>query len=249
MVQGGVKPGLAFPEKLIKVLIDANPDAILLSGGMARTYNHLFGGKNKPSLIISSDFILSSSIPQMPGDGECIYQSISVEECVRLGADAIKALLIFGRKDIDIVARNMKYITELAEQCSKWNLPLIVEPTTWGSDFTSEIRNKASVYADMARICGELGADMVKCDYVGPSEAYQQVIDNCPVPIAILGGSKASPEQIADTIEGAMKCNAAGVVFGRNVWQSEDPAKMVEALKAITHHGDRESLLKAMQII
>ena len=158
--QGGVKPGLAHPEQLLKTIVDANPDAILLSAGMARIFNYLFGGKNKPSLVISSDFILTGSIPQMEGEGEEIHQSISVEECVRLGADAIKALLVFGKKDVGIVAQNMQYITALAEECNRWNLPLIVEPTTWGSLFTKEIRARASLYADMARISAELGAGL-----------------------------------------------------------------------------------------
>ena len=97
--QGGGKPGLAHPERLLTSLVEARPDALLLSGGMARTYNYLFGRKNRPALVISSDFIVGNSIPQQPGEVEELRQSISVEECVRLGADAIKALLIFGRRD------------------------------------------------------------------------------------------------------------------------------------------------------
>ena len=49
---------------------------------------------------------------------------------------------------------------------------------------------------------------------------------------------------IADTIESASSCGVCGVVFGRNVWQSEDPARMVQALKAITYRGDREEFLR-----
>lgn len=242
--QGGVKPGLAHPERLLTSLVEARPDALLLSGGMARTYNYLFGRKNSPALVISSDFIVGNSIPQQPGEIEELRQSISVEECVRLGADAIKALLIFGRRDNHLQADNMAYITRLAEECDRWNLPLIVEPTTWGATLTDDIRAKVSLYADMARISAELGADLVKCDYVGTPEEYQAVVDNCPVPVAILGGAKAAPETIADTIESASSCGVCGVVFGRNVWQSEDPARMVQALKAITYRGDREEFLR-----
>lgn len=242
--QGGVKPGLENPEKLLSTLVASGPDAILLSSGMARTFNYMFGGKNKPSLVISSDFILNNTIPQIEGSGEEIHQSISVEECVKLGADAMKALLVFGRNDVGIVAKNMRYITELAAQCDKWNMPLIVEPTTWGCKFDDEIRSKVTLYADMARIGAELGADMIKCDFVGTAQEYRYVTESCPVPIAILGGGKAEPEKIADTIEEAAKCGTCGVVFGRNVWQSENPAKMVEALKAITYFGNREKFLE-----
>lgn len=241
--QGGVKPGLAHPEKLLKTIVDANPDAILLGSGMARLFGWMFGGKNKPSLVISSDFILSGGIPQKEGDIEHVEQSISVEECVRLGADGIKALLVFGKRNMDLHTHNMKYITKLAEECDRWNLPLIVEPTTWGAAFTAEDRKQVSLYADMARISAEMGADMVKCDFMGTAQEFQQVVDNCPVPVTILGGGKAEATQLADTIEEAAKCGTKGVVFGRNVWQSPDPAKMVRALKAITYTGDRETFL------
>ena len=242
--QGGVKPGLAHPEQLIKKLIGAKPDAILLSSGMARTYNHLFGHRDDPALVISSDFILGNTIPQAPGALEELRQSISVEEAVRLGADAIKALLVFGRGSLKDQADNQQYITKLAEECNKWNLPLIVEPTTWGSEMKPERKKEVSLYADMARISGEMGADIVKCDFVGSSEEYQAVVDNCPVPIAILGGAKADPVNIADTIDSALKCGVVGVVFGRNVWQSADPTATVNGLKAITYKGDRESFLR-----
>ncbi|MDR1193042.1 MAG: hypothetical protein LBK98_02560 [Peptococcaceae bacterium] len=241
--QGGVKPGLAHPERLLRVIVDANPDAILLGSGMARVFNWMFGGKNKPALVISSDFIVSGGVPQREGEIEHVQQSISVEECARLGADGIKALLVFGKRDMELHTRNMRYITELAEECDRWNMPLIVEPTAWGAELTAEERGKAALYADMARIAAELGADMVKCDFVGAPEEFRQVVDNCPVPITILGGGKAEAGKLAYTIEAAAKCGARGVVFGRNVWQSPDPAKMVRALKAITYTGDRDTFL------
>ena len=242
--QGGVKPGLAHPEKLIRTIVEAKPDALLLSAGMARTYNYLFGHKDSPALVISSDFILGSTVPQTPGALEVLRQSISVEEAVRLGADAIKALLVFGNDSICAQADNQQYITRLAEECNKWNLPLIVEPTTWGSKLTAEKKRDVSLYADMARIAGEMGADMVKCDYMGTPEEYQAVVDNCPVPVAILGGAKAEAAQVAKTIEDALSCGVCGVVFGRNVWQSANPAATVKGLQALTYHGDRDTFLK-----
>lgn len=242
--QGGVKPGLAHPEQLLAKLIAAKPDAILLSAGMARVYNYLFGHKGDPALVISSDFIIGNTVPQAPGPLEELRQSIHVEEAVRLGADALKAVLIFGRESLRDHADNQQYITRLAEECNKWDLPLIVEPTTWGRTITADKKKEVALYADMARISGEMGADLVKCDYMGSAEEYQAVVDNCPVPVAILGGAKAEAGQVADTIQSALRCGVSGVVFGRNVWQSADPAATIEGLKAITYNGDRETFLR-----
>ena len=111
--QGGVKPGLAHPEQLLETLVAAQPDAILLSGGMARTYNYLFGAKNSPALVISSDFFANNTIPQQPGEIEELRQSISVEECVRLGADAGQGLFIFaGGPDIITKAGGVEHIVQ-----------------------------------------------------------------------------------------------------------------------------------------
>ena len=85
---------------------------------------------------------------------------------------------------------------------------------------------------------------MVKCDYMGTPEEYQAVVDNCPVPVAILGGAKAEAAQVAKNIEDALSCGVCGVVFGRNVWQSADPAATVKGLQALTYHGDRDTFLK-----
>ncbi|MDN5343906.1 MAG: fructose-bisphosphate aldolase, class [Clostridia bacterium] len=241
--QGGVQPGLANPDKLLQTIINAGPDAILLSAGMARTFNHLFAGKGAPALVISSDFVIASTIPKEDAGMEEQRQTLSVQEAVRLGADAIKALLVFGRNDVKLQAWNMAYIARLAEECDRWNMPLIVEPTVWGQRITPEKGRDIQLNADMCRIAAELGADMVKTQYVGTPESFRTVIAGCPVPIAILGGSKQPPAEVAAMVLDGIEAGACGVVFGRNVWQHQEPGRMIAALKHLTYRGDKEQFL------
>ncbi len=64
---------------------------------------------------------------------------------------------------------------------------------------------------------------MIKTDYAGDPDSMQRIVDNCPVPIVVLGGSRcSSEEQALEVIRGAIAGGAAGVLFGRNVFQSAD---------------------------
>jgi DhnA family fructose-bisphosphate aldolase class Ia len=96
----------------------------------------------------------------------------------------------------------------------------------------------AGLLADACRIAFEHGADLLKTYYPGTREGFARIVAGTPAPVLIAGGPKlpderAVLEMVADTIaEGG-----CGVVFGRNIWQSPDPAAMVRALRAVIHEG------------
>nr|MBA2712105.1 hypothetical protein [Rubrobacteraceae bacterium] len=67
---------------------------------------------------------------------------------------------------------------------------------------------------------------------------FRRVTENCPVPVLIAGGPKM--ETIGETlqvVQDATQAGAAGVVFGRNIWQSGDTRGMIQALNNIVHEG------------
>ena len=78
------------------------------------------------------------------------------------------------------------------------------------------------------RIAAELGADVIKTEYSGDPETMRAVVEACPIPILVLGGSRTtSDDQICALVRNIMQSGTAGVFFGRNVFQSEDiPALM-----------------------
>ncbi|TMC97420.1 MAG: hypothetical protein E6J11_10330 [Chloroflexi bacterium] len=56
------------------------------------------------------------------------------------------------------------------------------------------------------------------------------------MPVLVLGGPKTySDQEFLASIRGALDAGAAGVVIGRNVWQSAFPAAMTQALVALVH--------------
>ncbi|MEM3892379.1 MAG: aldolase, partial [Thermofilum sp.] len=93
----------------------------------------------------------------------------------------------------------------------------------------------ADIIAYGARIAAELGADIVKTLYV---EGFEKVTRGVPAPVVILGGARASIEEVLKWVERAVRAGAAGAAIGRNIFQHEKPRAVVEALMAIIHRGE-----------
>jgi DhnA family fructose-bisphosphate aldolase class Ia len=81
-----------------------------------------------------------------------------------------------------------------------------------------------------ARIGAELGADIIKTKYRGPSEAYREVTRTCFVPVVVLGGSARDITAVQADIREAMQAGAAGVAIGRSVWRADDVRGAVAAV-------------------
>lgn len=172
----------------------------------------------------------------------------SVEDAIRMGADAVKVAMTFGRNDVNMQAHNLDMISQIAEKCHQWGMPLMIEPTTWGKGFAPEDTRNAQILANIARIAFEFGADIVKVDYPEKAADFSQISAVCPAPIMVLGGTK-KPDQRAmlEEILTVTKLGGSGVVIGRNVWQWPNPSGMVRALRQVVHHNDLEAALEELK--
>jgi putative autoinducer-2 (AI-2) aldolase len=84
------------------------------------------------------------------------------------------------------------------------------------------------------RIAAELGAHLVKTYYC---ENFQEVVEGCPVPVIIAGGKKLPEMEALNLTFNAIRDGASGVDMGRNIWQSDQPVQMIQAVKSIVHDG------------
>jgi 3-hydroxy-5-phosphonooxypentane-2,4-dione thiolase len=85
------------------------------------------------------------------------------------------------------------------------------------------------------RICAELGADMVK---TYATDGFEAVVEAAMVPVVVAGGKRLDSVRDALALASdAVTAGAAGIDFGRNVWQSDDPVATIQALGAVVHHG------------
>jgi fructose-bisphosphate aldolase, class I len=90
----------------------------------------------------------------------------------------------------------------------------------------------------LVRQAVELGADVIKADPTDNVTIYHKVIEVAGgIPVLVRGGGKAPDQEILERTETLIQQGAAGIVYGRNVIQHQNPAGMTKALMAIVHDG------------
>lgn len=157
----------------------------------------------------------------------------SVEEAIRLGADAVSVHVNIGAAN---EPEQLRALGQVAETCALWGMPLLAMMYPRGPKVTSE--HAPEMVAHAARVGAELGADVIKTNYTGDVDSFRKVVRGCPVPVVIAGGPKMSTdEEVLRMAYEAIEAGAIGVSIGRNVFQHRDPTSMVRALARIVHEG------------
>ncbi len=231
---GGVPGGLERVRERLGQILDGRPDGLILSAGLARCTADLLSGRGKPALIITVDRPTGSTLPGKPATGEDYRLIVPVEDAVRLGADAVKMVMSYGRADARIHADNVQAVAQVASECERWGMPLLLEPVLWGQQATTEDRQDISILKHICRMGIEMGADILKISYI--AEGFEDVARMSPIPIVILGGAKTDTDDaMFQMIQGAVNAGARGVAFGRNVFQRDEPAKVIGQIRKIVH--------------
>ena len=169
----------------------------------------------------------------------------TVQWALKMGADAVSVHINVGADD---EAKMLEDLGRVAVECMEWGMPLLAMMYPRGPKIEDE--KDVEVVKHAARVGAELGADIIKCPYTGSAETFKEVVEGCPAPVVIAGGSKTSDEETLKMIEGAMKAGAAGISMGRNAFQHENPTKLVRAACAIVHEGmSAEDALKIVESI
>ena len=142
--------------------------------------------------------------------------------------------MIYGRDSARVHADNVRAVAQVASECERQGIPLILEPVLWGEHATDEHRNDPEILAHMCRMSVEAGADLLKVHHV--DNGFGQVVHETAVPIVILGGAKTeTDDEMLDIVGSAMDDGARGIAFGRNVFQREDPAAVIRELRKVVH--------------
>ncbi|MCY4533697.1 MAG: hypothetical protein OXC84_15425 [Gammaproteobacteria bacterium] len=228
--------GLKDPDKVITEVIDGGADAVLTPYGTASQCADVLGNTG---LWLSVD-TTPQTVPAI------------IERAVRLGVDGIKAELYpwcelgddhLGRYTGKETVMNM---VTLAAECRKWGLPLMAEviPFGWpGAD-----KRTPEITAAACRVASETGADYVKSFYTGDKESFKVLVDNCTVPVLILGGPRVDSDlDTLSMVRDAMDAGAVGITMGRNIWGHENVSGITAALAAIIH--DDASVASAVELI
>lgn len=157
----------------------------------------------------------------------------TVERAVKMGADGVSVHVNVGSKT---ESKQLEDLGRIAGECIEWGMPLLAMMYPRGEGLTADEKS-AEMVALAARIGAELGADIIKTYYTGDPESMRTVVEGCPCPVVIAGGSKMSDAENLKMIRGAMDAGCAGLSMGRNAFQHENPEKFVAAAAKIVHEN------------
>lgn len=156
----------------------------------------------------------------------------NVLEAVKLGADGVSIHINIGTKSDPEM---LEILGRVSRECRELGMPLLAMMYPRGENIEDE--HAVEVVKIAARVAAELGADIVKTNWTGDPDSFKDVVNGCMAPVIIAGGEKAGLKGILEITKESIEVGGAGVAFGRNVFQSVDPTKVVRALSLIVHDG------------
>ena len=151
--------------------------------------------------------------------------AIDADEACRLDVAALAVQVFIGGEH---ETRSVHNLTRLVDLGNRLGIPVFAV-TAVGKEMTRDAR-----YFRLAcRICAELGAHFVKTYYI--QKDFETVTASCPVPIVMAGGKKLPEMEALTMASNAVEQGAAGVDMGRNIFQAEAPAAMLQAVRKVVH--------------
>ena len=221
----GVLDGIENIQAVVDRVASAGPDAMVMMKGVAERCFRPHAGQVALMLKCST---LSPCHPERD-----VWVS-SVEDALRLGADAIAMAVTIGSVEQAGLLSNLATLVREAERVG---LPVVVHAYPNGELVPPDERYSVERVGYASRLAMELGVDIVKTFYTGSAETFAQVVEMAaPALVVAAGGPRLETD--ADVLRMAhdvVQAGAAGITFGRNIWQSDNAQEMIQALKHIVH--------------
>jgi len=225
-VSCGPIPGLQHMDEAIRVGIHGGADALVLHKGMLRYLEPIH--RPLPGIFLH----LSASTQLGPAFHHKVLVG-TVEEAVRRGADGVSVHINLGD---DHEADMLRDLGAVGNACALWQMPLLVMVYARGAHTPSPPPDAAIAHA--ARVAAELGADVIKLPAPGDIDILAAIASTSPVPVVVAGGSKAPNVQaLLERVEMVLQAGAHGVAMGRNIFQFEQPEKLLCIITAMVHAG------------
>lgn len=232
--------GIEDMDSVIATLVNANPDAIQLTLGQARTLQN-FRGKHKPALVLRTDV---ANVYGNPLDDHIFSHHLphAIEEAVRLDAVAVCANLMHLPGRPEIREANIQSIMALRKEATRYGMPLMIEPLVMQDNVKAGggymVDGDTDKIVTLVRQARELGADLIKADPTDNVADYSQVITVAgDVPVLVRGGGRVDDRTLLERTVAVLDQGARGIVYGRNIIQHPKPAGITSALMAVLHHG------------
>ena len=158
--------------------------------------------------------------------------AVDIEDAIRMNADCIAVQTFIGA---DGQLSSIDNLSRAINAGLRYSIP------TLGVVAVGKQMERTDRFFKLAtRIVAEMGANIIKTYYC---DNFEEVVAACPVPIVVAGGKKLPEEEALTLAYRSIAGGARGLDMGRNIFQSEHPVQMAQAIRKIVHEGftDREA--------
>ncbi|WP_222920018.1 2-amino-3,7-dideoxy-D-threo-hept-6-ulosonate synthase [Natrinema sp. SYSU A 869] len=217
----GAVQGLKDIESTIDGVTSGGADAVLTQKGIAP---RVHDNKNGKGYIVH----LNGSTTIGP-DEEDKRLTGTVEEAVRVGADAVSFHINVGS---DHEPDQISQLSEVTETAQRFGIPVLAMAYARGPGVDSA---DPEALGHAVRLAEELGADIVKTGYSGDAESFAHVVESTRLPVVIAGGSKGTDRDTIEMVRGVMDAGGAGISMGRSIFQHENPEAIARAVAGVVH--------------
>ena len=213
-------------------------NVIMMSKGMVRIAEPAFSPTTSLALLLSASANPERAEPE-------VVQVAEVEEASRLGADAVVLFTALGGPSEPGMIRTLAAV---GRACETLGIPFIAEaefPTTYASVDELKDRYGFEYLRRNVRLCGELGADVIKTNWPGDEASFGKLVAAANgIPVVLAGGSRLRDEELLGRMEAAIAEGAIGCSVGRNIFMHRSPEAITRALSRVIR--ERWSAAKAL---
>lgn len=149
-----------------------------------------------------------------------------MENALRMNADCVAVQTFIGSAG---ESRSLELLGRTADAGARYGMPTLGVVAVG-----KEMERTERFFLLATRVLAENGANIVKSYYC---EGFERVAAACPVPIVIAGGKKLPEPEALEMAYKAIQEGAHGVDMGRNIFQSDCPAGMTQAIGKVVHEG------------
>lgn len=162
--------------------------------------------------------------------------TVTIREAIRMDAAGVAVSVFIGSANQQQTILNL---TDMINQAEEYGIPVLAV-TAVGKNMARDLRYLALA----SRICQDAGARIIKTYYC---EEFSKLVDwVAPTAVVVAGGKYSSPPDALQMAYDSVQAGAAGVDFGRNIFQDANPIGMIKAIRAIVH--DDHTVQEAMDI-
>lgn len=232
--------GLEDMPGVVDTLIAARPDAIQMTYGQADLLQSR-PEKDKPALVMRIDM----GNPYNDRRHRVMWSQLQNHDDPIIGALEMDAACVVVNlfmlpDEPELFRQCVENISRVRADCQRYGMPLMIEPLVM---LPNEVRGgyqvdgNAEKIVTLVRLASEMGANIIKADPTENPEDFHRVVEAARVPVLVRGGGKDDLKSVLMKSATLMSQGARGMVYGRNIYQHDNPRAVVRALMAMIHKG------------